>query len=183
VQLNWRTITETNNYGFYVQQRSAAASAFVDVPNSFVQGHGTTLEPHDYSWTHMGVPAGTYYYRLKQVDLDGTIHYSEGREVTVLSPTGIAESQSPTAFTLAQNYPNPFNPSTQIQFSVEKAGHTTLTVFDALGRQAETLFAGTAEPGKLYSVNFDASSLTNGTYFYRLTNGGQTSLRKMLLLK
>jgi len=183
VQLNWGTISETNNYGFYIQQRHSSSNEFVDVSNSFVQGHGTTLEPQDYSWTHTGVPVGIYYYRLKQVDLNGTIHFSDGREVTVLSPTSVGERQTPTAFNLAQNYPNPFNPSTQIQFTVDKAGYTTLTVFDVLGRQAEILFAGTAEPGKLYSANFDASHLTNGTYFYKLANGGQTSLKKMLLLK
>jgi hypothetical protein len=183
VRLNWQTLTETNNYGFYVQQRSSSSIDFFDVPNSFVQGHGTTVEPHDYNWIHHGVLPGTYYYRLKQVDLDGTIHFSEGRQVEVLSPTGATETYTPSAFNLAQNYPNPFNPSTQIQFTVEASGYTTLSVFDILGKEVKSLYADIAEPGKLYSVSFDASGITNGTYFYKLVNGNKTSIKNMLLLK
>jgi hypothetical protein len=177
VELQW------NNYGFHVQRRNSVPEDYVDVPNSFIPGHGTTTEPHDYAWTHQGVVAGICYYRLKQVDLDGTVHFSDGRQVTISSPTGVTGSSLPAAFILAQNYPNPFNPSTQIQFTVETSGHTSLTVFDILGKEVGTLFAGVAEPGRLYSVSFDASGVTNGTYFYKLMKGDQTSLKKMVLLK
>lgn len=183
VRLSWRTLTETNNFGFYIQQRSLSSNDYVDVPNSFVPGHGTTIEPHDYSWTHHGVAPGSYFYRLKQVDLDGTINFSEARQVEILSPTGIADVNSPVAFGLEQNYPNPFNPTTRLTFTVDETGYATLTVFDLLGKEVGRLFAGTAEAGKSYSLNFDASHLTNGTYFYKLISGSQTALRKMVLLK
>lgn len=183
VELTWGTLTETNNYGFYVQQSIGTPTSFVELPNSFVPGHGTTIEPHEYRWIHNSVAPGTYYYRLKQVDLDGTTHYTDAREVTISSPTGVSETSMPAKFQLAQNYPNPFNPSTQIQFTVEKQGFTTLTVFDILGREMGILFSGVAEPGKLYAANFDASTLTNGTYFYKLVNNNESSMRKMLLLK
>ncbi len=182
VQLSWRTLSETNNYGFYIQQRNLPSEVYVDVPNSFVPGHGTTIEPHDYSWTHVGVAPGTYDYRLKQVDLDGSVSFSDARRVIVSSLSGVPEN-GPAVFHLAQNYPNPFNPSTQIRFSVDRTAHTTLTVFDVLGREVATLFTGTAEAGMTYTLNFDASQMTNGTYFCRLVNGNQTSLRKMLLVK
>ena len=183
VDLTWITLSETNNYGFFIQQRNVSYSNFTDVPNSFVPGHGTTIEPHTYVWVHQGVAAGTYYYRLKQVDLDGTIQYSDARQVHVLSPAGVAESYPPAVLHLAQNYPNPFNPSTQIQFTVDIAGFTILTVSDVLGKEVEELYDGIAEPGKVYVVRFNASRLSNGTYFYTLVNVGQTSRQKMLLLK
>jgi hypothetical protein len=183
VLLSWGTLTETNNYGFFVQRRVGSEGVYADLPNNFVPGHGTTLEPHEYSWIHDNVAPGTYYYRLKQVDLDGTIHFTDGREVTVSSLTSVSEGNAPALFQLAQNYPNPFNPSTRIRFTVEKRGFTTLTVFDILGKELGTLYAGTAEPGKLYAVNFDATTLTNGMYFYKLVNNSESSVRKMLLLK
>lgn len=183
VEVAWRTLTETNNFGFYIQRRTAASTTFEDLPNSFVSGHGTTIEAHDYRWIHPGVAPGQYAYRLKQVDLDGTSHYSDERLVEISSLAGIEESHIPVEFNLAQNYPNPFNPSTNIRFTVDKAGFTSLAVFDVLGKELGTLYSGVAEPGRVYATSFDASTLANGTYFYKLVNGSRTSLKKMLLLK
>lgn len=183
VTLTWVTASETNNYGFVVQRRTTSTNDFTDLPESFVPGHGTTLEPQTYTWTDFSVPAGVYYYRLKQMDLDGTTSYSDPQEVSISSPTGVATITAPTEFILQQNYPNPFNPSTNIQFTVSKQGYTTLTVFDALGKEVGRLYDGNAEPGVVYNARFDGTALTNGAYFCRLTNGGQTSIKKMLLLK
>ncbi|MCZ6777211.1 MAG: T9SS type A sorting domain-containing protein [Ignavibacteria bacterium] len=183
VHVTWRTITETNNYGFYVQQSVDNTSSFVDLPNSFVPGQGTTLIPHDYSWTHHGVPQGTYYYRLKQVDLDGTIHFTEAVQVIVDGVTSADDKTVPAVFSLTQNYPNPFNPSTTITFTVEKRGQTTLSVFNLIGQQIATLFSGDAEPGRVYTTRFDATSLANGIYFYKLVSNEQSSIKKMILLK
>ena len=84
VILNWRTISETNNYGFWVVRD------LNEVPNSFIPGHGTTLEPQDYTYTdHPSYKA--HAYRLKQVDLDGTVTYSEA--VLVMANAGNATTQ------------------------------------------------------------------------------------------
>ncbi len=130
----------------------------------------------------MGVTPGTYYYRLKQVDLDGTTHYTDAVQVTVDGVTGVDDKAVPTDFTLDQNYPNPFNPSTTISFTVEAGGHTTLTVFNALGQEIATLFSANAEAGQVYTTPFDATNLANGMYFYKLVSNGQSSIRKMILL-
>jgi hypothetical protein len=183
VQLDWITLTEVNNFGFFVQRRTLPSGMFADLPNSFVPGHGTTIEPHEYHWTDVGVAPGVYDYRLKQMDLDGTTHYTDSREVTISSPTDVDELSVPSEFRLAQNYPNPFNPSTVIQFSVGSPGFTSLNVFDILGKRVGTLFEGVAQPGIRYTVTFDATGLADGTYFYTLTNNGESSLKKMLLLK
>jgi hypothetical protein len=88
----------------------------------------------------------------------------------------------PNGFILAQNYPNPFNPTTEIRFQINKAGHTTLTVYDLTGKLVETLVDQELAVGG-YTATFDASKLASGTYFYRLTQDGQSVAKKMLLTK
>ena len=98
--------------------------------------------------------------------------------------TGVADAQSllPKEFALAQNYPNPFNPSTQITYAVPKAAKITLEIFEVLGRKVATLVDGVATPG-YYTANFNASSMSSGIYFYRLSSPGVTFTKKMLLLR
>ena len=181
VTLTWTTISEINNYGFYVQR--SAGSGFVDLPDNFVHGSGTTLTPKQYQWIDRSMPSGTYSYRLNQVDLDGSSHPTDAVKVTVGTATAVENGRTPMTFSLSQNYPNPFNPSTRITFSVEKVGTTTLKVYNILGEEVALLFTGGAEPGREYSVSFDGSALANGAYFYSLTSGEKTSLKRMILLK
>ncbi len=88
----------------------------------------------------------------------------------------------PTSFYLEQNYPNPFNPSTTITFSIETQHVVSLLVYDILGKEIMTLVNETKNPGS-YSVNFDASELAGGVYFYKLKSGNNVQTRKMLLIK
>lgn len=182
VRLQWETISEINNYGFYVERRISGSLDWRTVENSFVPGHGTTNERRTYQFIDNTLPnPGAYHYRLRQVDLDGTVHYTEPITV-VTGVTGVVES-APRQFTLSQNYPNPFNPTTEIQFSVENTGPTTLEVFNTLGQKLMTLFTGMAESGRYYRVSLTASELPSGVYFYRLTSGTRSELKRMLLLK
>jgi hypothetical protein len=180
VKLDWTTLTEINNYGFYVQRRRDTDSLFVDVPNSFIPGHGTTTEPHHYSYTDTTATRALWSYRLKQIDLDGTIHYSAA--ITVDLTTAVEEPQLPTVFSLHQNYPNPFNPSTTIRYDLPVAAHVTLKLYDIVGREAQVLVDGIQEPG-YKSVQFDASTLASGVYLYRLQAGTFIETRKMLVIK
>ncbi len=95
----------------------------------------------------------------------------------------VAANTRITSFRLWQNYPNPFNPTTVIQFSVAKKDILKLAIVNILGQTVAELFAGTSEPGKLYSVQFDAGSLSSGVYFSVLSGTGQSQVRKMMLLK
>ncbi len=88
----------------------------------------------------------------------------------------------PKTYTLAQNYPNPFNPSTNIKFGLPKSGIVKLVIFDLLGREVTTLINGFKDAGS-YTVNFDASSLASGVYFYRIEANEFTQTKKMLLIK
>lgn len=90
--------------------------------------------------------------------------------------------ETPTSFKLYTNYPNPFNPSTNIQFDISNAGDVTLEVFDVLGRKVADLVQGYKTAGT-YTVSFDASRLSSGLYFSKLSSGGSVQIQKMTLLK
>jgi hypothetical protein len=182
VRLDWRTISEINNFGFYVQRKRQGETAFTELQNSFVPGHGTTNEPHDYFYIDASITeTGLYFYRLRQVDLDGTPHFTE--PVTVNVTTLSVDEVAPKVFALFQNYPNPFNPSTQIKFSVENTARATLELYNTLGQKVATLFDELAEAGKYYRVNVNANHLATGMYIYRLQSGTRTDVKKMVLMK
>ncbi len=178
VQLNWETATEQNNKGFEIErsQKSEAGSRNWE-KIGFVDGHGTTAKPNSYSFvdnlTHTLNLAHTLYYRLKQIDFDGSIKYSNFIEVDITSPL---------QYSLEQNYPNPFNPSTKIKYSIAKDGNVSLKIFNILGREVKTLVNENQKAGK-YTINFDGSNLSSGIYFYSLETGSFKQVKKMILLK
>ena len=88
----------------------------------------------------------------------------------------------PQLYNLAQNYPNPFNPSTAIEYSIPKSGNVKLEVYNSLGEEVATLVNDYKEAGT-YKVNFDASNLNSGIYYYRLISNGFNKTNKMILLK
>ena len=88
----------------------------------------------------------------------------------------------PKGFILEQNYPNPFNPSTTISYHVAEESHVILKVFDSLGQEVSTLVNNDQSPG-IYEINWNASALASGTYFYRLEIGNEVVTKKALLLK
>lgn len=180
VRLDWRTISELNNYGFHVQRRFAGGASWGDVPNSFIPGHGTTSVPQQYTFTDNTPLISATEYRLKQVDLDGTENFSE--PITVDNPTSVVEP-APKQFALLQNYPNPFNPTTEIKFSVAETDAATLVVYNSVGQKVAALYDQVAEAGRYYKVTLDGRNLSSGMYFYRLTSGKQTDLKKLMLIK
>ena len=176
VILNWVTATEINNQGFEVQ-RSSSNSEFTTI--GFVIGKGTTTERQEYSYVDRNVTTGKYFYRLKQIDFDGTFEYL---------PTGQAGSieievdAAPVSFSLEQNYPNPFNPSTTIRFGLPEKEFVSLKIYDVMGNEVAILM-NEEKPAGSHSVEFDASGLASGTYFYKLQAGSNITTRKMILLK
>ena len=170
--LNWRTATELNNSGFDVE-RSQDGKEFIKL--GFIQGHGTTTQQQDYTFVDNNITAMTkYYYRLKQVDIDGSFEYSQTIEIDY--------SGVPDDYFLLQNYPNPFNNSTVIKYSIPEEKLVTIKIYNALGEEVKTLTNEIKQPGR-YSINFDATSLSSGLYFYRLVTGDFVETKKMLLLK
>jgi len=90
--------------------------------------------------------------------------------------------EQPVVFGLRQNYPNPFNPATTIEYSIEKPGKVLLEVFNLSGQKIDTLVNATQEQG-MHSITWDATSLANGVYLYRITTGGHQVTMKMLYIK
>ena len=85
-------------------------------------------------------------------------------------------------YRLNQNYPNPFNPTTNISFTIPATSNVSLKVFNILGREVATLINETKSAGN-YSINFNASGLSSGVYFYQLTTDNFTSTKKFTLMK
>ncbi|MGA9118748.1 MAG: T9SS type A sorting domain-containing protein [Bacteroidota bacterium] len=97
--------------------------------------------------------------------------------------TGVVNAGGlPLVYTLAQNYPNPFNPSTKIEFAIPKQSVVDLKVYNILGQEVATLVHEVLGVGR-HAFTFDAKNLASGLYFYRLTAGQFTSVKKMMLLK
>ena len=175
VLLTWETATETNNSGFAIE-RSADKSNFTEI--GFVNGQGTTTEKTSYSFTDDNVNTGAYYYRLKQVDLDGSFSYSSIAEI---------EISIPNEFTLNQNYPNPFNPTTTITFGLPVESNVSVRIFNIVGQELASIAQGSYTAGT-HNIEFNAKELSSGIYFYRLEANGIDgskfiSTKKMTILK
>jgi hypothetical protein len=112
----------------------------------------------------------------------GLAVYREGG--VIIPPVEVKEKSNeiPTNFALYQNYPNPFNPSTTIEFDIPERTNVKLVVYDILGREVEILIDKELEPGK-YKINFTATNLPTGVYFYRLQAGNFIEQKKMILIK
>ena len=94
----------------------------------------------------------------------------------------VNNQQVPVKYELAQNYPNPFNPITRIKYSVPKQSFVIIKIFDILGREVKTLVNEIRTAGS-YEVDFNASYLASGVYFYRMESGDFTDVKKLVLLK
>ncbi|MBI5727071.1 MAG: T9SS type A sorting domain-containing protein [Ignavibacteriales bacterium] len=170
VNLNWSTATEINNVGFNVQ-RSSDKLNWKNL--GFVEGAGNSNSTRHYSFIDNNAQVGTYYYRLKQTDNDGSVKFYNAIEVKVNTPDN---------FSLNQNYPNPFNPGTTISYAVPMDTKVELNVYSLTGQLVKTLVNQVQTAG-YYSVPFNAGDLSSGLYIYQLRAGGILQTRKMTLVK
>ncbi|HCY77106.1 MAG TPA: hypothetical protein DHV28_14380 [Ignavibacteriales bacterium] len=170
VTLNWITASELNNNGFEIQ-RSVASNDFVTV--GFVKGAGTTTLRQEYSFTDKNLSNGLYSYRLKQIDFNGLYEFSNAVEVDVRSLDN---------YSLEQNYPNPFNPTTKIGYVLKEKTNAKVVVMNAIGEEIAVLVNQTQEQG-YHQLDFNASNLPSGVYFYSLQTDNFSETKKMLLMK
>jgi hypothetical protein len=175
VILNWTTATELNNQGFEIEH-STDNENFSKV--GFVPGFGTTSELKSYSFRISNVETGVQYYRLKQIDFDGTSTIYNS--VEIFGPV-------PSNFVLNQNHPNPFNPSTTISFSFPVESSVTIKLFNMLGQEVAQITSSDFQAGN-HNLEFNAKELSSGAYIYTLEANGVNGLsfkstKKMLLLR
>jgi len=180
VNLSWATKTEINNSGFDVERQAvstnpavAATATWAKVGN--VTGKGTTNTQQNYSFSDVVKEAGSYNYRLKQIDRSGNFTYS--------SEVAVKATLSPEDYKLSQNYPNPFNPSTKFDFAMKTSEHVAVKVYNSIGQEVVTLFDGVVPADQIQQVTFDGSRLASGIYFYILRSADRVEVKKMLLMK
>lgn len=188
-------IFKTSDQGFsWLPNASPVAQNLYSIffPNGFT-GYITaehtvlkTTNSGNYWFTVFGFPADTLFSSYFLNANTGYVCGDEGRvyKTTTGGIVGIKQisSQIPKEFSLFQNYPNPFNPSTNIKFAVAKATNVKISVYDALGRETETLVNEFIAPG-LYEVQWDAVRFSSGIYFYKILTNEYASVKKMSLIK
>ncbi|MBK9332597.1 MAG: T9SS type A sorting domain-containing protein [Ignavibacteria bacterium] len=171
VTLFWDSKKEINNAGFDVER---ATDQDVWIKVGFVSGYGNSNSVNYYSYTDRGLPTGKYFYRLKQTDINGNYEYFNlNNEVSI----GI-----PVKYELSQNYPNPFNPSTSISYDLPADGSVILKIFNVSGKEITTLVNEVKTAG-YHTVNFNASGLSSGVYYYTISAGNYRASKKMILLR
>ncbi|NOS85662.1 MAG: T9SS type A sorting domain-containing protein [Ignavibacteria bacterium] len=179
VTLMWVTDWELNNSGFDIERANLTKSGIEGWSKiAFVEGNGTSNVSNGYLFKDEKLKAGTYKYRLKQIDFNGNFEYFSLEADVIVSP--------PSVFSLSQNYPNPSNPRSKIEFEIPLTGRVTLKVYDILGKEVYNIIDETKEAG-YYSAQFDGSNLASGVYFYRIVAESETQkfskTLKMILVK
>jgi hypothetical protein len=170
IQLNWSTATEKNSDKFVVE-RKAAGNDWGNV--GIVKASVLSNSPKQYSFTDKNLQSGSYQYRLKMIDNDGTFGYSKVLDAQVAGPKN---------FELSQNFPNPFNPSTVIRYSLPFESNVIIRFYNSLGQCVREVNEGKKQTG-YYDLNFNSAGLTSGIYFYRIQAGSFVETKKMMLLK
>jgi hypothetical protein len=168
IVLTWSTASEINNKGFEVQRRTDSGDWSV---LGFVNGAGNSTNTHNYNFSDDKLSSGKYYYRLKQIDIDGRFEFSP-----VVSAV-IGGSQK---FSLEQNYPNPFRGETIVRFTLPEKANVKLSVFDMHGRLVRNLVSGSKDKGT-HAITVNSSTLTSGLYYYKLETDNFSAVKKMTI--
>lgn len=161
----------------YLQRFNADGTA-IDSTIPLIMEDGTTFYPAvslwrnkiHAAWTENTTAGNTVWYQV--FDFNNPFNAIDNQQ----------KKDNLKQFTLAQNYPNPFNPATTIQYTLPVYGAVNVVVYNVLGKKVATLVNEIKSPGT-YSVNFNATDLPSGIYFYNIVSGGFSATRKMILLK
>ncbi len=172
IVLRWKTATELNSYGFEIERKLKDCGCGWEKVG-FITASGNSNSPRNYEIKDFVHTTGSYQYRLKMVDNDGKFDYSKEVNINVANPL---------KYELMQNYPNPFNPITTIKYAIPEAGKVTLKIISLLGEQVEELINEEKQAG-FYQVEFDASKLSSGVYFYKLESNNFTQTKKLSVIK
>ncbi len=183
----------TENDQLQIQTSTNGGTTWVPLVtlNGGVSGPLVTAPPQTASFTptaaqwkyqRLALPVGVNRIQFNAISAFGNNLYIDS---ICYKPAVVGISNNNTVakeFSLSQNYPNPFNPTTNIKFGLPTSGNVKLVVFDVLGREVTTLVNEFKTSG-IYTVDFDASMLSSGVYFYRIESGNFVETKKMLLVK
>jgi hypothetical protein len=170
--LTWQTASEDNSAGFDIQVRGPSEADWTTL--SFVEGAGTTDDPQNYRYETDDLRYGTYAFRLRQVDLDGTSMLSDTVEVTM---------SLERAYNLSSIYPNPAQSAASIDLAVRERQKVAVELYDLLGRRLETVFDQSIAPNRTRSVRVQVSGLASGAYFIRVRGESFTANRRLTVIQ
>lgn len=172
ISIEWETIASSNILGYSVERSYEDGEyreiAFISSP-TWKEGEMEHFECTDTE----AFESGTYYYRLRVVEINGSIQYGDPIHV---------EIKLPEKFSLFQNYPNPFNGDTRIAFSLPEEMAVNLKIYDVCGRLVATVISGKLNAGN-HIVHVSSEGLSSGIYFYRLAGGTFNKIMKMSVIK
>ena len=172
VRLQWSTASETNNSGFEVQHQSFSRDTWKNL--GFVEGQGTTTQPHSYAFPVEELSPGTHSFRLQQVDVDGSVALSNAVTVT-LPVQDVLRLTSPA--------PNPVSGETRFQVGVQDVQKVTVAVYNIRGQRVVTLYRGSMTPTKMKTVRLNTEMLASGMYFIRATSESHTRTQQLTVVK
>ncbi|HET7153527.1 MAG TPA: YCF48-related protein [Candidatus Kapabacteria bacterium] len=169
--LTWNTTSEIHSAYYQIERRQSNGN-WQNIGT--VTATGSVSQGASYVYADKGLSPNVYYYRLKEVDNDGSANYVGNTvELTVGSPAQVA---------LYQNYPNPFNGTTGISFDLAKNASVNLVVTDIAGRIMQVLQDGQLSAGH-YDLTFNAANLPAGAYIYKLSVDGRSYSHQMVVVK
>jgi len=172
--LTWKTLSEKNNRGFYVEQQTDG-DGWKPV-SSLIEGAGTTQEVQRYSHRVEDLSFGQHVFRLRQEDRDGNAEVFDDRRAEV-------NANMEGAYTLEAAHPNPFSSQTTIQFAVQEAQPVSVVLYNVLGQRVRVLHDGTVPGGKTVTLTLDGNQLSSGTYFLRLRSENFTASESVTLVR
>lgn len=173
IQLNWLNV-QNNPYWIKVGRKTGEGGEYSVIDS---------VSPGIETYTDQDLQASTtYFYKYFSYYENLVSSYSNEDSATTSGITKVEDEFVVKDYELFPNYPNPFNPNTIISFQIPFPGLVTLKVYDVLGNEVTTL-VNEQKPSGIYDIMFNAQSLTSGIYFYELTSGSFSSIKKMILLK
>lgn len=170
VHVKWTTASESNNDRFELQEK--ISGDFTTIKE--VKGAGTSITSQEYTEVLRNLPAGKHTFRLKQVDFDGSVRYSDVLDVLV---------ELTSRYEMRPAYPNPFNPSTSFNLAVAKGQNVHVSVYNMMGQEVAVLHRGFLEANASNTFNFDATSLPSGMYLFRAIGENFSATQSVILTK
>ncbi len=186
--IQWKTASETNNAGFYVEHRrlpsdttSAGKNASSEDSDAedwnrlgFVEGAGTTTEPQTYRYEAEDLAYGRHAFRLRQVDTDGT-------ETTTDRVT--LDRRLKAAYAVEAPYPNPTRGEATLPVTVREAQEVTVRVYDVLGRRVRTVRAGEMSEQETRTIRVPTGDLASGQYFVRVRGESFSATKRLTVVR
>lgn len=172
--LEWETASETANAGFEVQHQAPQAAEGTWKNVGFVEGHGTTSKTHRYTHRLEDLKPGTHTFRLKQMDLDGSVAYSASVEAVV---------ELAGSFDIVAPYPNPFRQRATFTLTVAETQRVDVAAYNQLGQRVATLHDGELAPDTQHTFRLEADRLSSGMYFIQIRGEEFNAMERAILVR